>query len=100
MIYKKTEQSIKMFRTFKQFISESDRAWNKEKPGPDPYLTGLDKEAKEDKEEQMKKQAQMDDDDPSAYKEMPGSKEARDSNSLKKSKHTKKYQELYKKNRD
>ena len=48
------------------------------KPGPDAYMTGLDKEEEEDKEDQIKKQAKMDDDDPEAYKEMPGDEEARE----------------------
>lgn len=65
------------------------------KPGPDPYMTGLDDETEEDKEEQMKKQAEMDDDDPDAYKEMPGDKEAREKGKVKTSKHTKAYDELY-----
>ena len=33
------------------------------KPGPDPYMTGLSDETEEEKEEQMKKQAEMDDDE-------------------------------------
>ena len=65
------------------------------KPGPDPYMTGLDDETEEDKEEQMKKQTEMDDDDPEAYKEMPGDKEAREEGKVKTSKHTKAYDELY-----
>ena len=65
------------------------------KPGPDPYMTGLDDETEEDKEEQMKKQTEMDDDDPEAYKEMPGDKEAREDGKVKTSKHTKAYDELY-----
>jgi hypothetical protein len=65
------------------------------KPGPDPYMTGLDDETEEDKEEQMKKQTKMDDDDPDAYKEMPGDKEAREEGKVKTSKHTKAYDELY-----
>ena len=65
------------------------------KPGPDPYMTGLDDETEEDKEEQMKKQAEMDDDDPEAYKEMPGDEEAREKGKVKTSKHTKAYDELY-----
>ena len=65
------------------------------KPGPDPYMTGLDDETEEDKEEQMKKQTAMDDDDPEAYKEMPGDKEAREEGKVKTSKHTKAYDELY-----
>lgn len=65
------------------------------KPGPDPYHTGLDDDDVEDKEEQVKKQAEMDDDDPDAYKEMPGDKEAREKGKVKTSEFTKKYHELY-----
>ena len=43
----------------------------------------------------MKKQAEMDDDDPEAYKEMPGDKEAREKGQVKTSKHVKNYHELY-----
>jgi len=65
------------------------------KPGPDAYMTGLDDEEEEDKEDQIKKQADMDDDDPDAYKEMPGDEEARKKGKVKKSKHTKAYTKLY-----
>ena len=65
------------------------------KPGPDPYMTGLDDETEEDKKDQMKKQAEMDDDDDSAYKELPGDKEAQKKGQVKTSKHTKSYHELY-----
>lgn len=67
----------------------------KAKPGPDPYMTGLDDETEEEKEDQMKKQAEMDDDDDSAYKELPGDKEAKEKGQVKTSKHTKSYHELY-----
>ena len=75
---------------FNQFINEG-----KAKPGPDPYMRGLSDKEKEDKEEKMKKQAEMDDDDPAAYKEMPGDKEAREKGEVKTSKHVKSYHELY-----
>ena len=65
------------------------------KPGPDPYMRGLDNEEEEDKEDKMKKQAEMDDDDPDAYKELPGDKEAKEKGEVKTSKHVKKYHELY-----
>ena len=68
---------------------------NKKKPGPDPYHRGLDDEEVEDKEAQIKKQAKMDDDDPDAYKEMPGDKEAREKGEVKTSKATKAYNKLY-----
>jgi hypothetical protein len=38
------------------------------KPGPDPYHRGLEDGEVEDKEDQIKKQADMDDDDPDATK--------------------------------
>ena len=68
---------------------------NKKKPGPDPYHRGLDDDEVEDKEDQIKKQADMDDDDPDAYKEMPGDKEAREKGEVKTSKATKSYKKLY-----
>ena len=68
---------------------------NKKKPGPDPYHRGLEDDEVEDKEEQIKKQAKMDDDDPDAYKEMPGDKEAREKGEVKTSKATKAYNKLY-----
>ena len=67
----------------------------KKKPGPDPYHRGLDDDDVEDKEDQIKKQAKMDDDDPDAYKEMPGDKEAREKGEVKTSKATKAYNKLY-----
>ena len=65
------------------------------KPGPDPYMRGLDDDEEEDKEDKMKKQAEMDDDDPDAYKELPGDKEAKEKGEVKTSKYVKKYHELY-----
>jgi len=81
---------MKYIIEFNQFINEG-----KAKPGPDPYMRGLSDKEKEDKEEKMKKQAEMDDDDPEAYKELPGDKEARESGEVKTSKHVKSYHELY-----
>ena len=66
-----------------------------EKPGPDPYMRGLSDEEEEKKKEKMKKQADMGDDNPKAYKEMPGDKEAREKGEVKTSKHVKNYHELY-----
>jgi hypothetical protein len=70
------------------YLSES-------KPGPKPYHRGLDDDEIEDKKDQIKKQSDMDDNDSSAYKEMPGDKEAREKGEVKTSKHVKKYHELY-----
>jgi len=66
------------------------------KPGPDTYHRGLDDDEVEDKEDQIKKQAKMDDDDPDAYKEMPGDEEARENGEVKTSDATKAYNKLYK----
>lgn len=81
---------MKILNTFQQFLNEANA-----KPGPDPYMKDLDDKTEKKKKEQMKKQAEMDDDDPDAYKEMPGSEEARKSGKTKTSDHTKKYHELY-----
>ena len=85
-------------KKFNEFVQEDKVNLELEaekKPGPDAYMTGLDKEEEEDKEDQIDKQSKMDDDDPKAYKEMPGDEEARKKGKVKKSKHTKSYAELY-----
>jgi hypothetical protein len=66
------------------------------KPGPDAYMTGLSDEEKEEKEAKMKKQAEMDDDDPDSYEELPGDEEAREKGKVKKSKHTTAYNKKFK----
>jgi|LauGreDrversion4_2_1035121.scaffolds.fasta_scaffold172637_1 hypothetical protein len=81
---------MKFIKLYEQYVIEADK-----KRGPDPYMTGLDDETEEDKKEQMKKQAEMDDDNPKAYKELPGDEEAREKGKVKTSKHTKTYHELY-----
>lgn len=78
-----------------QYVKLYEDFLNEAKPGPDPYMKGLSDETEEEKEEQMKKQAEMDDDDDSAYKELPGDKEAQEKGQVKTSKHTKSYHELY-----
>ncbi len=79
---------MKHLKTFESFLEEGNK-----KPGPDPYMRGLDAKTKKAKEKQMQKQAEMDDDDPDAYKELPGDEEAKDD--IKTSKHVKKYHQLY-----
>lgn len=88
-------EALSLFTNKLQALSFLKIAEGDKKPGPDPYMTGLDDETEEDKEEQMKKQAEMDDDNPDAYKEMPGDEEAREEGKVKTSKHTKSYHELY-----
>lgn len=72
-----------------------ERDWNDKRRGPHPYDRGLTDKEEEDKRDQMRDQAKMADDDPKAYKEMPGDKEAREKGEVKTSKHVKKYHELY-----
>ena len=81
---------MKHITEFNAFIGEA-----KAKPGPKPYHKDLSDEEIKAKKAQMKKQAEMDDDDPEAYKEMPGDKEAREEGKVKTSKHVKSYHELY-----
>lgn len=64
-----------------------------DKKGSQPaiYHKGLKKSTKQKRDAQFRKQAKMDDDDPSAYKPAPGDKEAK----TKTSKHTKKFKQMY-----
>jgi len=59
------------------------------------YYKGISKSTADKKKAEMKKQAEMDDDDPDAYKELPG--DTKGKKLLKKSQHTKDYDSLYKK---
>jgi hypothetical protein len=78
-----------------KYLKELNKA---KKPGPNGYMTGLSDKDEEEKEDQMKKQGAMDDDDPDAYKEMPGDKKARKEGKVKKSKFTTAYHKKFKKN--
>jgi hypothetical protein len=66
--------------TFESFVNED-------------YFAGLSKSTADKKKSQMKKQGAMDDDDPDAYKELPG--DTKGKKQLKTSKHTSKYHDLY-----
>lgn len=57
------------------------------------YYKGLSKSTIEAKKRLMKKQAEMEDDDPTAYKELPG--DTKGKSRLKKSKHTKRFEEMF-----
>lgn len=59
------------------------------------YFAGLSKSTADKKKSQIKKQSAMSDDDPAAYKEMPG--DTKGKKLLKTSQHTKKYHDLYEK---
>jgi hypothetical protein len=71
---------MKYIKEFANFINES-------------YFSNLSPSTSSNKKSLMKKQADMDDDDPSAYDEMPG--DTKGKKFLKTSKHTKKYHELF-----
>lgn len=58
-----------------------------------PYYKGISKSTAAKKKAQMAKQAEKPDDDPEAYKELPGDEKGK--KQLKTSKHTKAYHELY-----
>jgi len=73
---------VKHIHTYESFINEEH-----------PYYKGVSDSTADKKKSQMKKQASMDDDDPEAYKELPGDKKGK--KLLKTSQHTKNYQELY-----
>jgi hypothetical protein len=57
------------------------------------YFRGLSKSTIEDKKRLMKKQAEMEDDDPTAYKPLPG--DTKGKKLLRRSKHTKSFEEMY-----
>ena len=74
-------------KSYSNWLSEKAKEENA------PYFKGIGKGTIDKKKAQMKKQAKMPDDDPRAYKELPG--DTKGKKLLKTSKHTKNYQELY-----
>jgi hypothetical protein len=70
--------------TFEDFLNES------KKPGPKEYYSGLSKSTADKRAAQIKKQTPMEDDDPEAYKKLPG-----DSKKTKPSKYTKKFAQMF-----
>lgn len=80
-------------KSFDEFISEKKKESFKDKIKGDGYFKGLSTSTARKKAAQMKKQAEMSDDDPDAYKPMPGSTKGK--KLLKRSKFTKSYHELY-----
>lgn len=76
--------------SYHDFINEARK---KRSDSKHPYFKGLSKTMIKAKKKQMKAQTKMSDSDPSAYKEMPGDKKAKETS--KKSKHTSNYEEMY-----
>ena len=58
------------------------------------YYTGVAQDKKDDREAHFKRKTKVNDDDPSAYTDAPGDKEAREKGT-KPSKHTKKFKDMY-----
>lgn len=80
-----------MIMDFESFlINEAKKEWT---DSTHPYFKGLSKSTIEAKKRQMKKQASMGDEDPRAYKELPGDKKSK--SKVRKSKHTSRYEEMY-----
>ena len=85
-------------------IYESDERPKKTRQDPDvkdakgtqpaPYFAGLKKSTKKSRLSHFKKHAKMDDDNPAAYKDAPGDKQAR-KKGMRPSKHTLKYRRMY-----
>lgn len=78
--------------TYEQYLIEKKEDFE-DKIKDHGYFKGLSTSTARKKAAQMKKQADMDDDNPDAYKPMPGSTKGK--KLLKKSQHTKDYHELY-----
>jgi hypothetical protein len=80
---------MEYFKSFNIWVSENKR------PGPKSYYTGLSDSTADKRASQIKKQTQMSDDDPGAYKSLPG-----DSAKTKVSVHTKRFNKLFKETED
>lgn len=85
--------------SYKEFLLESkkddDEIEVKVSGSQRDYYKGLPKSTAQKKKSQVQKQSQMDDDDPNAYKELPGDKKARREGKVKTSQYTKAYHKKY-----
>lgn len=75
------------FKNFSEFLFENKR------PGSESYYKGLSDSTADKRAARIKKQTQMSDSDPNAYKELPG--DTKGKKDLKTSKHTKKYHQMF-----
>jgi hypothetical protein len=64
-------------------------------PAQRNYYKGMPKSTAQKKKSQISKQAEMDSDDPKAYKPLPGDKKAQSQGKVKTSGHVKKYREMF-----
>ena len=85
----------KFIKKYTEFLFEKKKEKEsfEDKIEGDGYYKGISTSTARQKVDQMKKQSQMSDDDPDAYKEMPG--DTKGKKLLKKSKHTKAFDDLY-----
>lgn len=67
----------------------------KQTKGVKGYYKGLDTDTKKSRAAQFKRQTSKDDEDPAAYKDAPGDKEARAKGKVKVSKHTKRFKQMF-----
>lgn len=84
---------MKFIQSFNQFLLEKKEKDFEEKIKGHGYFKGISTSTASKKNSQMKDQASMSDDDPNAYKELPG--DTKGKKLLKPSKHTKAYKKLY-----
>jgi hypothetical protein len=84
---------VKFLKSYSNFIAEKKKEDFEDKIKGHGYYKGISVSTAREKEKQMKKQASMSDDNPKAYKELPG--DTKGKKLLKKSQHTKDYEELY-----
>jgi hypothetical protein len=84
---------VKFIKNFVNFLTEKKEEDFEDKIKGHGYFKGISQSTARKKLSQMKDQADKPDDDPSAYKELPG--DTKGKKLLKTSKHTKTYQDLY-----
>jgi hypothetical protein len=86
---------MKNIKKYTEFLLEKKKEKEsfEDKIEGDGYYKGISTSTARDKVDQMAKQSNMSDDDPDAYKEMPG--DTKGKKLLKKSKHTKAFDDLY-----
>ena len=63
---------MRIIPTYKQFLEKKDKEDFEDKIKDHGYYKGISTSTARKKEDQMKKQGSMDDDNPDAYKELPG----------------------------
>lgn len=84
---------MKHLKTFSDFLNEKEESNFEDKAKGHGYFKGISTSTARKKLSQMKDQAKLADNDPDAYKPLPG--DTKGKKLLKPSKHTKKYHELY-----